>query len=153
MAIRYQLVQRKDFSKNAGTNAKKYYATLVSNGSVSFESLCESISEETAMTSADVKSILDRLPRIINRHLIEGRNVQVGELGSFRIALRSGGTETIEAYDAAQQMRTPSLVFTPGKALRLDPSKLKYQRVKKEEVKEQTPTEPTEPEEDIPEIV
>lgn len=148
MAIRYQLVQRKDFSKNAEKTAKKYYATLVSNGSVSFESLCESISEETAMTSADVKSILDRLPRIINRHLIEGRNVQVGELGSFRIALRSGGTDTMEAYDAAQQMRLPSLVFTPGKLLKLDPSKLKYLRVKKNN----TDT-PAEPEPENPDVV
>ena len=148
MAIRFQLVQRKDFAKNANADAKKYYATLVSNGSVSFESLCESISEETAMTSADVKSILDRLPRIINRHLIEGRNVQVGELGSFRIALRSGGTDTIEAYDAAQQMRSPSLVFTPGKSLKLDPSKLKYQRVKKSETGA-----PVEPEPENPDIV
>lgn len=152
MAIRYQLIQRKDFTKGAKDDAKKYYATLVSNGSVSFESLCESISEETAMTSADVKSVLDRLPRIINRHLIEGRNVQVGELGSFRIALRSGGTSTVEEYDAAKQMRTPSMVFTPGKALRLDPSKLKYQRVKKEE-QQTTPSEPTEDDNDGPDII
>ena len=48
MPIRYKLVQRRDFSRDAEEGSKLYYATLVTSGSVEFEELCESISEETA---------------------------------------------------------------------------------------------------------
>ncbi len=83
MPLKYKLIQRKDFSKDAPKDGKKYYAAIVSNGTVSTDELCESIAEETALTSADAKSFMDRLPRILARHLREGRNVQVGELGNF----------------------------------------------------------------------
>lgn len=62
MPIKYKLVQRKDFSKDAPKDSKKYYASIVSNGTVTLEELCEGIAEETTLTSADVKSCLDRLP-------------------------------------------------------------------------------------------
>ena len=83
MSVKYKLVQRPDFSKGAAKDPKKYFAQMLSNGNVSFDELCESIAEETALTSADVKSCFDRLPRILARHLKEGRNVQLGEFGSM----------------------------------------------------------------------
>ena len=129
MAIKYKLVQRRDFSKGAKPTDKKYYATLVSNGTATLEEICESVSEETALTSADVKSCLDRLPRIIARHLREGRNVQVGELGSFRFVLSSSGTVTEKEFDAATMMRDPKLLFTPGKEIQNVRYSATYKRV------------------------
>lgn len=117
MPIRYKLVQRKDFTKDAPADGKRYYAQLVSNGTVSLDELCESIAEETAQTSADVKSIFDRLPRVLRRHLSEGRNVQMGEFGSIRPTLGSQGSLTRKEFDAATMMKKPGLVFTPGKLL------------------------------------
>ncbi|WP_075555636.1 HU family DNA-binding protein [Parabacteroides timonensis] len=130
MPIRYKLVQRKDFSKDAPTDGKRYYASLVSNGTVSLDELCESIAEETALTSADVKSILDRLPRILRRHLSEGRNVQMGEFGSIRPTLGSQGSLTKKEFNAATMMRKPGLVFTPGKLLQDMRENVTFLRVK-----------------------
>lgn len=130
MPIRYKLVQRKDFTKDAPKDGKRYYAQLVSNGTVSLEELCESIAEETAMTSADVKSIFDRLPRILRRHLSEGRNVQMGELGSIRPTLGSQGTLTKEEFNAATMMKKPGLMFTPGRLLQEMRGNTTFQRVK-----------------------
>lgn len=114
MAVKYKLIQKKDFSKDAPKDGKKYYASIVSNGTVDLEELCESISEETALTSADVKSCLDRLPRIIARHLREGRNVQLGELGNIRLSLGSKGSDTMRAFNAATMMKKPNILFTPA---------------------------------------
>ena len=138
MAIKYKLIQRRDFTRGAQPTDRKYYATLVSNGTASLEEICESISEETALTSADVKSCLDRLPRIIARHLREGRNVQVGELGSFRFVLCSSGADTEKEFDAATMMRTPKLVFTPGMVLKDVREKATYTRVTKKPEGEET---------------
>ena len=138
MAIKYKLIQRRDFTKGAQPTDKKYYATLVSNGTASLEEICESVSEETALTSADVKSCLDRLPRIIARHLREGRNVQLGELGSIRFALSSTGSDTEEDFDAATMMRRPSIVFTPGKVIQEMRDNVSFSRVSKKPANETT---------------
>lgn len=130
MSVKYKLVLRPDFSKGAEKDAKKYFAQMMSNGNVSFDELCESIAEETALTSADVKSCLDRLSRILARHLREGRNVQLGELGSMRLATGSKGSQTEKEFDASTMMKKPSVVYTPGKILQDMRTKVTYERVR-----------------------
>lgn len=130
MSVKYKLVQRPDFSKDAPKDAKKYFAQMLSNGTVGFEELCESIAEETALTSADVKACLDRMARILARNLKEGRNVQLGELGSMRIACGSKGSATEREFDAATMMKKPSVVYTPGKLLQDMRTKVTYERIK-----------------------
>ncbi|WP_455623149.1 HU family DNA-binding protein [Parabacteroides sp.] len=130
MPIRYKLVQRKDFTKGAPADGKRFYAQLVSNGTVSLDELCESIAEETAQTSADVKSIFDRLPRVLRRHLGEGRNVQMGEFGSIRPTLGSQGSLTKKDFNAATMMKKPGMVFTPGKLLQKMRDDATFLRVK-----------------------
>ena len=136
MSAKYKLVKRKDFTKDAPEGATKFYAQLVNNGTVSFDELCESIAEETALTSADVKSCLDRLPRQIARHVKEGRTVQVGELGTFRPTVGSKGADTEEAFDATTMMKRPSVSFLPGKVIQDVRNKMTFTRVKKEVGKE-----------------
>jgi len=130
MPLKYKLVQRKDFSKDAPKDGKKYYASIVSNGTVSTDELCESIAEETALTSADAKSFMDRLPRILARHLREGRNVQVGELGSFRPTLGSRGADTKGDFNAATMMKRPGIMFTPGRKLQEARNNTTFVRIK-----------------------
>ncbi|WP_455640477.1 HU family DNA-binding protein [Parabacteroides sp.] len=130
MGIKYKLVQRKDFSKDAPKDGKKYFAQAVNNETVSFDEFCESVAEESALTSGDVKSFMDRMTKTLRRHLKEGRNVQMGELGSFRMAAGSKGADTIEEFNAATMMKKPSLVFTAGKALQEIRSQITFERVK-----------------------
>ena len=59
MSAKYKLVKRKDFSKDAPEDAIKYFAQLVNNGTVGFEEICGDVAEETALTSADVKSCIE----------------------------------------------------------------------------------------------
>ena len=132
MSAKYKLVKRKDFSKDAPEDAVKYFAQLVNNGTVGFEELCEGIAEETALTSADVKSCLDRLPRHIARHVKEGRTVQVGELGTFRPTVGSKGAAIEDEFDAATMMKKPSVSFLPGKVIQAVRSAMTFTRVKKD---------------------
>lgn len=135
MPAKYKLIKRRDFTKDAPKDSYKFYAQLVNNGTVNLDELCESISEETALTSADVKACLDRLPRIIARNLKEGRTVQAGELGSFHPAVGSTGAATEKEFDAATMMKKPSVVFTPGKELKAIREKMTFTRVKSEDEK------------------
>lgn len=127
--LRYKLVQRKDMTKGALENAKLYYPQVINLGRVSFDSLCEEVAEQSSLTSGDIKNCMDRLINCLVRHLKEGRSVDCGDLGSFRINIRSTGADTPEAYDAATMMRKPSIQYYLGKKLRdMQDTGVQYER-------------------------
>lgn len=127
--LRYKLVQRKDMTNGALENAKLYYPQVINQGRVSFDSLCEEVAEQSSLTSGDIKNCMDRLINCLVRHLKEGRSVDCGDLGSFRINIRSTGADTPEAYDAATMMRKPSIQYYLGKKLRdMQDTGVQYER-------------------------
>ena len=127
--LRYKLVQRKDMSKGALEGSKLYYPQVINQGRVSFDSLCEEVAEQSSLTSGDIKNCMDRLINCLVRHLKEGRSVDCGDLGSFRINIRSSGADTPEAYDAATMMRKPSVQYYLGKKLRdMQDTGVQYER-------------------------
>lgn len=127
--LRYKLVQRKDMSKGALEGSKLYYPQVINQGRVSFDSLCEEVAEQSSLTSGDIKNCMDRLINCLVRHLKEGRSVDCGDLGSFRINIRSTGSDTPEAYDAATMMRKPSIQYYLGKKLRdMQDTGVQYER-------------------------
>lgn len=127
--LRYKLVQRKDMTKGALEDAKLYYPQVINQGRVSFDSLCEEVAEQSSLTSGDIKNCMDRMINCLVRHLKEGRSVDCGDLGSFRINIRSTGADTPEAYDAATMMRKPSIQYYLGKKLRdMQDTGVQYER-------------------------
>ena len=127
--LRYKLVQRKDMSKGALEGSKLYYPQVINQGRVSFDSLCEEVAEQSSLTSGDIKNCMDRLINCLVRHLKEGRSVDCGDLGSFRINIRSTGADTPDAYDAATMMRKPSVQYYLGKKLRdMQDTGVQYER-------------------------
>jgi predicted histone-like DNA-binding protein len=116
-------------TKGALENAKLYYPQVINQGRVSFDSLCEEVAEQSSLTSGDIKNCMDRLINCLVRHLKEGRSVDCGDLGSFRINIRSTGADTPEAYDAATMMRKPSVQYYLGKKLRdMQDTGVQYER-------------------------
>lgn len=127
--LRYKLVRRKDMSKGALEGSKLYYPQVINQGRVSFDSLCEEVAEQSSLTSGDIKNCMDRLINCLVRHLKEGRSVDCGDLGSFRINIRSSGADTPETYDAATMMRKPSIQYYLGKKLRdMQDTGVQYER-------------------------
>ena len=128
--LKYRLVQLKDMSKDAAEDAKLYYPRLVGNGKVTFEALCEEVAEQSSLTSGDIKNCMDRLINCLVRHLQEGRSVDCGDLGSFRINIRSKGSITQEGYDATTMMREPGIQYYLGKKLReMRSTKVQFERI------------------------
>ena len=102
---------------------------VINQGRVSFDSLCEEVAEQSSLTSGDIKNCMDRLINCLVRHLKEGRSVDCGDLGSFRINIRSTGADTPDAYDAATMMRKPSIQYYLGKKLRdMQDTGVQYER-------------------------
>lgn len=129
MAIKFRLVAKKDMRKGADKDAKVYGPVIVSGSKVTLGQLCEEVAEQSSLTTGDVKNALDRLVFCIQSHLKNGQGVDAGDLGHFSIVLRSGSAESEEAYDT-KLMRTPKVLFYPGKKLRDMQGDIRYERVK-----------------------
>lgn len=117
MSLKYRTVKRKVL---AGTEEgqKKTYAIAKASYHCDMQKLCRLVASRSAMSSADVKSILDSLNWAIDLELSSGAIVQVGELGNFRLSLSSDGVAEGENF-TADQIRKARIIFTPGNNLRM----------------------------------
>lgn len=116
MAQGYVLVLRPSEPGNKESE-KKYYAMSKSTGVADLKYMVKFIAARSAMSSADVKAVLDSLNWIMDLELQEGKIVQLGELGNFRISVSSEGV-TDKSKFTASMIRPPRLLFTPGLELR-----------------------------------
>lgn len=117
MAVQYKLIPRKDLHKGAGENDKLFYAQAKSSGTCDVERLCGMISERATVSSADVKAVLDSLNYVMRVELSDGKIVQLGEFGNFRLTFGSEGKIEEKEFSSAN-IRRPKLKFSPGKTLR-----------------------------------
>lgn len=117
MAVKFKLVERRNLGEDAATAPRKVYAQAVHSGYVTFEELHKEIADNSTLTSADVKAVLDRMNSFLNKHLSAGRIVQFGELGNFRMAVGSKGAVDEKSFTTSL-IKKPKVVFTPGSQLR-----------------------------------
>ncbi|KGL48775.1 HU family DNA-binding protein [Porphyromonas gulae] len=99
-----------------------YYAQPAAQDSVTFHSLCKRIAEESSLTSADVKGILDRLVNILTEELPNGKTVRIGELGSFRLSFGSKQLDDPKSF-SVDQIQKHRLVFIPSAELKSIPAR------------------------------
>ena len=128
MSVRYKLVLRKDMSKDAAEGAQKYYASVNSNGMMTFQQTCTAISAYSTASPGDVKVVMDGLLFVLKEALLRGEVVQLGELGNFQINVGSSGTPTTEEFKASM-IRKPRIVFRPSVSLKEILDKVSFERI------------------------
>ena len=129
MALKFRKIQRKVLS-GADQGKTKTYAMAQMSGYCDMEKLCKLISARCAMSSADVKAILDSLNWAMDLELQAGNIVQVGEFGNFRLSLSSEGVEESEDGKVkltALNIKKARILFTPGKSLRATKADVSFQ--------------------------
>lgn len=116
MSVKYRTVKRRVLAgedegqtKTYGVAKASYYCDM--------DKLCELVASRSAMSSGDVKSMLDSLNWVIGLEMRSGAIVQVGELGNFRLSLRTEGVPEGGKF-TADQIKRAKVVFTPGNSLR-----------------------------------
>ena len=82
MALNYKIITRKVSDLKGGAKTDKAFATPVYTGYTELEDICKAISERSALSSADVKGVLDSLNYVLDLELRGGRIVRMGELAT-----------------------------------------------------------------------
>ena len=115
MAIRYVSTQvRNPLDPSA---PKKFYLIQKSVGSIGRDYLIKDTVRNTSLTPMEAATAIDYLFNAIPRLLELGFTVQLGELGYFRVTIKSEGSDLME--DAApDKIKSMHLRFIPGEEIR-----------------------------------
>jgi predicted histone-like DNA-binding protein len=93
---------------------RKFYAVKQNQGTVSVRDLSRRISRETMLGLVETNAVIEALLAAVPALLAEGKLVSLGEFGSFRLTIKSDGTETPEAFNASF-IRASRIHFRAGK--------------------------------------
>ncbi|BDD08882.1 DNA-binding protein [Fulvitalea axinellae] len=92
---------------------KKFYAKAVKTGDVSLRDLSKEMIQQSTISSADAMAVLEMLTQLVTKHIQNGRIVRLGDLGNFRLNIKSRGEET-EDKVSANSIIGQKVIFTPG---------------------------------------
>ena len=99
-----------------------YYCAPAKIYHVNADAVCKDIAAETTITESDVKAALDALQRQLLRYLLNGDSVHLGDIGTFRIALKS---KKVTDYVADVSKLDATAKAAYDKALKSATSKIK----------------------------
>lgn len=115
MALNYSVSLRRN--PQDPESAPKAYATAQINGELTLKQLSKRVSSQTTVSRADVVAVLIATVDNLLDALQEGKQVDFGELGKFRLQINSVGTDVLADFTAAQ-ITGVNIQYIPGEELK-----------------------------------
>lgn len=140
MAVKFKKVKRRVMNgEEEGTF--KFYARANSTGVTDLDTLCMLICAQASLSKADVKSVLESLDFAMDYELRGGRTVKLGNVGTFRMSLRSEGATTKKDLTAHNILKG-KIIFTPGPTLKEACREVSFKPFEKDEEEKKQENEP-----------
>ena len=125
MALKYKVITRK--RKINGQEQIIRYAQQTEQTVTPLPMVIALVEKISAISSGDIKSVLDTLSQIVAMELAEGRIVDLGDLGRFRFVARSRAVKEEGVEFTQSNLLRPMVRFSPGRAIRLSRAATPYQ--------------------------
>ena len=126
--MNYKVVKRTQPGVTGGGDAK-YYASPLYTGKTNLKKMGTKLSNGSTLTKTDTMAVLIGLVDLIAEELKDGKIVELGGLGSFRISINSAGEETIEKV-TSNSIKKTKVLFRPGGELQESLSGLNFSKGK-----------------------
>lgn len=105
--------------QNQNSNSKSYglfYGRIVTTGTMTYQELCKHMSEHNSIYGEDVcLGVANKLQSCILEQLLEGKKVQFGDLGTFYLAVKSSGAESVDEFNVSTNIKGVYLRFAPNR--------------------------------------
>jgi predicted histone-like DNA-binding protein len=126
MTIRYNVVPKVDPQNLEAP--PKYYPTAVSTGRADMRALAERIAEISTVSTIDSMAMLEALQVVIPDELSQGKIVDLGRFGAFRLTIKASG-ETAPEDVSADNIKAARVQFKPGQGFKDMLKGLKFRQV------------------------
>ncbi len=114
MSLLYNKVQRGNPAKPE--EPKKWYLSLKSLGMVGEKEVARQIADETTLNPKEAEMALAQFEKILQRLLLDGHTVQLGDWGFFQLTISCEGAET-EKEAVVANVKKINIRFKAGKSL------------------------------------
>jgi len=125
MAVKIKAVSR--VNPRHVTAPQKFYAKAVVDGRTNLKRLAKMIAMQCTFNRADCLAVLAALEDNIIMELQDGKIVQLGELGTFQLGLKSTASDTALEVGSASVTKA-RLNFRPGEELKRMMNNLSYRK-------------------------
>lgn len=115
MSIFLKPVQRRNPLKPEET--MKWYPVQNTVKMVDETEVAELIADETTLNPMEAQMAIRQLRKIVQRLLLDGKSVKLGNWGSFNISLNTEGAATKDAL-TARNVKSVNINFQPGDELK-----------------------------------
>ncbi len=112
----YVIIPRKNPSKPM--EAPKFYAVARSGRTASVKEVCRRISERSSYSKGELEGAIGEFLLEIVNVLQEGNIVQLGDLGNFRMGIKTGTPTETEKEFKSSCIQKSKVLFYPGNDLR-----------------------------------
>ncbi len=111
MAILFKTAQSQLATKEGN---KPYYPRIIRVNTVETSQIAKEISQRSALSTGDVKSVIDNLIDVIAIHLHSSEHVSLKGLGTFRMAATSRGRGVTNTKDVSTKQISLTVKFKPS---------------------------------------
>ncbi|MBS3992682.1 MAG: DNA-binding protein [Bacteroidetes bacterium] len=115
MSIRYRITQRKNTIQQS--SEVLHIMQAVTTGTVDLETISYEISQESTLSRADIYAVLIALGGKLQQHLADGKMVDLGDLGKYRIGFK-GVAEKDRSQLSVKRIKRFYLNYQPSLCLK-----------------------------------
>ncbi len=128
MTIKYKLVKTSTPGVTGG-GAYKYYARACERKKAGINEIADVLSKRSSLSKSDIVATLIGLEDIIPELLLDNHTVELGDLGTFSLHLKSEGSD-VPRVDAYRLIKDVKIHFLPGKELKRSVRSPEFQKSK-----------------------
>ena len=125
MPVKFSATPKRD-PRNAESQPK-YYATVRSDGRADTQTVAKSINAMSTISAPDTAAVLEAFLQVVPEKLADGKIVELGDFGTFRVTVSSEGAELPEDL-TARHITDTRVIFTPGKRFKQVLNTIEFQK-------------------------
>ena len=126
MSIKFSITPRKD--PRDQNSQPKYYATVKSQGRTDLLGVARDINKMSTVSSVDTIAVLEAFMNVVPDLLADGKIVDLGDFGTFRISVSSEGAEKPEEA-SSRNITEVRILFQPGKRFKNLLSAMEFEKI------------------------
>jgi len=125
MPVKFTTTPKKD-PRNLEADPK-YYAIVKSDGRVDTIGVAKSINSMSTVSNVDTVAVLEAFLHVVPEKLSDGKIVELGDFGTFRVSVSSQGADVPEEL-TARNITDTKVIFTPGKRFKQMLATIEFQK-------------------------
>ena len=114
--IAYQLREIKDLGREANEENPSVAVSVVGGRTVTADELAKEIAASCTIKEADVAGVLKALSLRVQRTLLNGDRVELGEIGTLSVTLTCGNKHRVDKV-TSRDVKVSRIAFAPSKEL------------------------------------